>query len=1045
MKSKLLFVSVLICLLFASELDLEAQKRRRGRSSASAMDTSLLSTMQYRHIGPFRGGRAAAVAGTPLNDRLYYMGATGGGVWKTADGGASWENISDGFFGGSVGAVEVAPSDPNVIYVGGGEVTVRGNVSHGYGMWKSVDAGKTWSFTGLGDTRHIPRIQIHPNNPDIVWVAALGHLYGPNDERGVFKSTDGGKTWRKVLFVSNEAGAVDIEIDPNNHRILYASTWKVKRTPYSLESGGEGSGLWKSTDGGETWKDISANKGLPDGIWGISGVTISPANSDRIWAIIENEKGGVYRSDDGGDSWRRINQERKLRQRAWYYTRIYADSQNEDVVYVMNVRFWKSKDGGKSYESIRTPHGDHHDLWINPKNPENMAVADDGGAQITYNGGESWSTYMNQPTAQFYRVTTDDHFPYRIYVAQQDNTTLRIDSRSFGRGIDEDNWEPTAGGESGWIAPDPKNPDIVYGGSYGGYLERYDHSTGYSRAVNIWPDNPMGWAAKDLKFRFQWNFPILFSRHDPNVLYAAANVLFKTTNEGESWTMLSEDLTRNDTTKMGSSGGPITKDNTSVEYYGTIFTMAEAVKNPDIIWTGSDDGLIYISTDKGQNWTNVTPSEKLLPAFSQINDMDAHPSKDGGLYIAATRYKLDDFKPYLLKTEDFGKSWELINSGIDQEHFTRAIQADPDREGLLYAGTESGMYVSFTDGELWQPFQQNLPVVPITDLALKNNDLIVATQGRSVWVLDDLTRLHQLNDNVAAQNFTLFQPRQTFRVRGGRGGGQSGENPPNGVVFTYFMNTELDTSTRVQLDIREPDGDLIVSYLTKPQKENRAHRKLEPKKGMNEVNWDLRYPAASSFDDIILWGGGLQGPMAVSGSYTAVLKVNGDSTSLKFDVEADPRSDASQTEIQQQFDLLMEIRNKLTETHDAIRQMRSVQNDLAGWMKKLDTDEHKELRTQAKAISKELKSIEKALYQTQNQSPQDPLNFPIRLNNKLSALVGVVASGAYKPTKQSFEVKDELVAAINGELERYQRVVNDQIPAFNQAILNAKIPAITLD
>ena len=757
---------VLLMVMFVA-FDGTAQ-RRKGKSSSNTKNynSKLYDGMQWRSIGPFRGGRSAAVTGVPGKPNLYYMGATGGGVWRTKDAGSTWENISDGFFGGSIGAVAVSEWDNNVIYVGGGEVTVRGNVSSGWGMWKSVDAGTTWQEIGMKNARHIPRVRIHPKNPDLVYAAVMGDLYKSSTERGVYRSKDGGQTWERILYANADAGAVDLTFDPNNPRILYASTWRIRRTPYSLESGGEGSALWKSTDGGDTWTNISKNAGLPGGIWGISGVTVSPVNSNRVWAIIENKAGGVYRSDDAGKTWKLINKERKLRQRAWYYTRIYADSQDEDGVYVMNVRYHKSTDGGRTYQTYNAPHGDHHDFWIAPEDNQRMVIGDDGGAQVSFDAGENWSTYENQPTAQFYRVTTDNSFPYKIYGAQQDNSTVRIDHRSGGWFIGEDDWESTAGGESAHIAPKPDNNDIVYGGSYDGFLTRVDHSNDQVRAVNVWPDNPMGHGAEGFKYRFQWNFPIFFSPHNPNKLYTASNQLHVTTNEGQTWEIISPDLTRNDPSKLGSSGGPITKDNTSVEYYCTIFAAVESYHEEGVIWTGSDDGLMHITRDGGDNWTNVTPAG--MPEWMMINSVEIDPFNKGGLYIAGTRYKLGDYTPYLYKTEDYGQTWKRINSGIPSEHFTRVVRADPNQKGLLYAGTEAGMYVSFDDGASWSPFQMNLPIVPITDLAVKDNNLIAATQGRSFWLIDDLTPLHQLADASGKTNY-LYKPMDSYRMGGGNG------------------------------------------------------------------------------------------------------------------------------------------------------------------------------------------------------------------------------------------------------------------------------------
>ena len=1009
-------------------------------------DDSLYSALEYRPIGPFRGGRSAAVTGVAGEPLLYYFGAAGGGVWRTSDGGQRWENISDGHFGGSVGAVAVSEWDPNVIYVGGGEKTLRGNLSHGYGMWKSVDAGKTWTHIGLENSRHIARVRIHPKNPDLVYAAVLGHAFGPSEERGVYRSKDGGQAWERVLFANEDAGAVDLHMDPTNPRVLYASTWRVRRTPYSLESGGEGSALWKSTDGGDTWEELTGKEnGLPTGTLGIIGVTVSPANPERVWAIVEAAEGGVFRSEDGGESWEKVNDDRNLRQRAWYYTRIYADTQDEDVVYVLNVQFWKSKDGGKTFESIDTPHGDHHDLWIAPEDPERMVIGDDGGAQVSFDGGQNWSTYYNQPTAQFYRVTTDDHFPYRIYGAQQDNSTVRILSRTSGVGIDEDDWEPTAGGESGWLAPDPTNNEIVYGGSYGGYLTRLNHETGEERVVNVWPENPMGQPAKALKIRFQWNFPILFSRYDSTKLYAAGNELFMSTNEGQTWTSISPDLTRNDTTKMGSSGGPITKDNTSVEYYGTIFTVAESAHEAGTIWTGSDDGLVHLTRDGGETWTDVTPPERMLPPFIQINSIEAHPFEPGGLYVAATMYKWDDFAPYLYKTTDYGETWTKITRGIDSTHFTRAIRADPEREGLLYAGTESGMYVSFDDGASWAPFQLNLPVVPITDLAVKEGDLVVATQGRSFWVLDDLTPLRQLSDEVAQSRYHLFTPRPTYRMEGYHVEDPEGmgENPPNGVTLYYYLAEKPDSGD-VALKILEEDGTLIQAFTPEAEEEE---EELPVASGMNRFVWDLRYPDAEEFEGLILWGGGLGGPKAVPGPYQARLVVGEDSLAVPVEVLQDPRSDVALAGLEEQFAFLKEVRDKLSETHEAIEQIRDVRRQVNAVTAKLEDGQAgaDTIRAAADSLLAKITDVEEALYQTKNQSRQDPLNYPIRLNNKLSAVGSTVAAGDFPPTDQAREVKEEVAAEIDRELAALREILQTDLERFNALVREEAVPAVVVE
>ncbi len=665
-------------LIFVLSLLIAGQARgqkagRKKEINLISFDTALYHGMQWRNIGPFRGGRSAAVTGVRGQRDLFYFGSTGGGVWETENGGQSWVNISDGYFGGSVGAVSVSEYDPNVIYVGGGEKTLRGNVSYGYGFWKSVDAGKTWKQTGLEDSRHISRIRIHPKDPDIVYAAVIGDIYKPDRTRGVFRSTDGGSSWEQVLYVNDQAGAVDLIIDPVNPRILYAGTWRVRRTPYSFESGGEGSGLWKSVDGGENWENLTENKGMPRGPLGIVGVTVSPVNHDRIWAIIEAQEGGVFRSDDAGKTWIRTNEDRSLRQRAWYYSRIYADTKDIDKVYVMNVAYHVSKDGGRSFKAFSAPHGDHHDLWIDPDDNQRMIIGDDGGAQVTFDGGRHWSTYHNQPTAQFYRVTTDDHFPYRIYGAQQDNSTIRILHRTEGGSIGEEAWEPTAGGESAHIAVDPDNNDIVYGGSYGGFLMRLNHANNQVRLINVWPDNPMGHGAEGMKYRFQWNYPVFFSPHNSNKLYAASNHLHVSYDEGQHWEVISPDLTTNTAGKTGPSGGPITKDNTGVEYYCTVFAAVESQHEEGVLWTGSDDGLVYLTRDGGNNWKEVTPPR--MPEWIMVNSLEIDPFNPGGVYVAATMYKSGDYRPYLYHTSDYGQTWTTITDGIDEGHFTRVVKA----------------------------------------------------------------------------------------------------------------------------------------------------------------------------------------------------------------------------------------------------------------------------------------------------------------------------------------------------------------------------------
>jgi photosystem II stability/assembly factor-like uncharacterized protein len=1044
-----------------------------------AVDPALFSGLKWREVGPYRGGRSAAVAGLPGDRSTYYFGGTGGGVWKTRDAGRTWKSVSDGFFGGSIGAVAVSEWDPNVIYVGGGEKTVRGNVSHGDGVWKSTDAGQTWKFTGLADSRHIPRIRVHPKDPDLVYAAVLGHLFGPNEVRGIYRSKDGGARWERVLYVSNEAGAVDLAMDPANPRVLYATTWKVRRSPWSLESGGPGSGLWKSTDGGDTWLELSRNPGLPKGPLGIAGITVSPSNPENLYAIVEAEEGGVFRSRDGGKTWAKTNDERSLRQRAWYYTRIYADPKDEEMVYVLNVQFHRSKDGGKTFTTIRVPHGDNHDLWIDPGDSLRMIESNDGGANVSTDGGRTWTTQANQPTAQIYRVSTDNHFPYRILGAQQDNSALRISSR--GR-----EFEVTAGGESGYIVADPRNPEVVYGGSYGGLLTRRDHDRDQERDVNVWPNDPMGGGAEGAKYRFQWNFPIVFSPNDPQTLYAAANVLFKTTNEGQSWEAISPDLTRNDKSKQGPSGGLITKDNTSVEYYGTIFTVAESPLEPGVIWTGSDDGLVHVTRDGGKTWSNVSP--KGMPEWTMINAIDASPHQKGGAYVATTRYKSDDFKPYLYKTSDYGATWTRIDSGIDPLHFTRVVRADPQRPGLLYAGTERGMVVSFDDGARWQPLQLNLPIVPITDLTVKEGDLVAATQGRGFWVLDDLSPLRELAARQGNLGTTahLYPPRPTYRVfeDGGFGGDDADVNPLGGMMVSYYLRTALspEKAKQVKLELLTQDGKVIRTFEGKPaeggkektarpmtgeepaeeaeaaspeekamsaeakekekdkdkedeeDKDEEDQPKVPTEAGLNRFVWDLSWPAASRFPGMILWNNDMVSPRAVPGSYQVRLTVDGESHTQPFEIRKDPRSTATQSDLDEQFRFLSEIRDKLTEAHDSIRRIREVRSQLDSLRKRLRGEESgKPVGEAAKELNKKMTEVEEALYQTKNRSRQDPLNFPIRLTDKLNGVaLSAAYGGDYRPTDQQVQVKNELTAAIDAELAKLRTLWEGDLIRFNE-------------
>ena len=1102
----------LVILFFLAVLtisnSLQAQQRQAATQPA-ANDSDPFKALQWRLIGPFRGGRVTAVAGVVSQPLVYYFGGTGGGVWKTVDGGINWEPISDAsvFGTGSVGAIGLSDSDPNTIYVGMGESPIRGNVSHGDGVYKSTDGGKTWKRIGLEDTRQISRIRVHPKNPDIVYVAAQGHVWAPNEQRGVFRSKDGGKTWQKIFYRSDRAGASDLIIDPTNANILYAGFWEFYRKPWTLESGGPGSGIFKSTDGGDTWTEITRNQGLPKGIIGIVGITVSPANPDRLWAIVEAEDGGVFRSDNAGKTWTKVNEERRLRQRAWYYSRIYADPKNADTVYVLNTGFYKSNDAGKTFTSMSVPHGDNHDLWIAPDDPNRMINSNDGGANVSFNGGKSW-TEQDQATAQFYRVTLDNDFPYHIYGAQQDNSTVRIASRTTDAGITREDWYDVGGGESGWIAPSPKDSQIVFAGSYGGLITRYDHHTGQLRDVSPYPNNPMGAGADVLKYRFQWNFPILFSPHDADTLYAAGNVLFRSTNQGQSWEAISPDLTRNDKSKQGASGGPITKDNTSVEYYSTIFTVMESPIQKGVIWTGSDDGLVQVARDGGKNWSNVTPPNNLMPEWIQINSLEASPNDAATAYVAATMYKWDDYKPYLYKTNDYGKTWKKITNGIPNTAFTRVIREDPNKRGLLYAGTETGIYISFDDGANWQSMQFNLPVVPVTDLAIhkREQDLVAATQGRSFWVFDDLPLVHQMMNAGgmnAIKQTKLFQPENPYRMQGGGGlqlpaTATIGRNPSNGAVIYYSLKSK--PTTDVVLEFLDSSGKSIQKFTANapkaeaspqpspstsaptstpspgataqpsplpvpdagqvqtPPEEPQAPSGEESESfagprqprvttdvGLNRFAWDLRYPEAVRFPGMILWAGNLRGPRVVPGNYQVRLTVDGKTMNENFEVRPDPRLTISQGDYAKQFELGLRIRDKVSETHNAIIQIRDVRKQVDDLLKRIaGQPSFKVINDAASTLKKNLSSVEENLYQTKNQSSQDPLNYPIRLNNKLAALAGVVSSADAAPTDQSYAVYDELVVQIDAQLAKLDQIIKNDVPRFNQLVRDQNIPSVTV-
>jgi len=957
----------------------------------SSIDFS--GALRWRNIGPFRGGRVTAVAGIASQPLVYYMGATGGGVWKTDDAGLTWNNVSDGFFhSGSVGAVAVSQSNPNVVYVGMGEGCLRGNLSSGDGVYKSIDAGKTWTHVGLADTSQIGRLQVHPTNPEIVYVAAIGHPYGPNAERGVFRSKDGGKSWQKALFVDDRTGAADIAMDATNSQVLYATTWQMLRTPWNVFSTGPGGGIYKSIDGGDTWTKLTS--GLPSGHLGKIGVAVSPANPQRVWATVEAEaKGGVYRSDDGGRTWQLLNDDFNMTSRQYYYGHIFADPLDPNTMYTFCAKyFYKSTDGGKTYSEVQTPHSDYHDLWIDPKDPKRMVNGSDGGASVTFNGGRTWSSQDNQPTAQFYAVITDRGTPYRVYGSQQDNTTVSIASRTNGAGITQTDWHPVGGGESGYLAPTPSSPPVIFGGSYFGLMTRYDERTGDSQNITVWPDYNGGRTAADVKYRFQWTYPIIVSPHDGNTIYTGAQFVFRSTNGGRSWDTISPDLTRNDVAKQ--NGGRLE------EYYSTIFTIAESPKEKGVIWAGSDDGLIHVTRNGGRDWQNVTPPA--IQPYTRINIIDASPHDAATAFVAANRYQLDDYRPYVYKTTDYGKSWQAITSGIPERAFARTVREDPVRKNLLYAGTESGVYFSLDGGGRWQSLQLNLPIVPITDLTVKDNDLIASTQGRAFWILDDVTPLHDLAEAMTMAAH-LVAPRNAVRVRRGgfgRAPSGAGQNPPGGAAVTYWLGRDQD----VTIEIVDAKG-AVVKRAT-----NRDRNGPAGTRGLHRYLWDMRYPDAHGLDGgTFLAGGNLRGPIAVPGTYQVRLTASGATQNQPLRIVADPRSQASAAELQEQFDLLTMIRDKVSAVHDAVNDIVKMRKALAG-----RTDAASKRQDAAlEAVQRELVELRFAGYDDQM------LVFDLKLNNRMAALQGYVSQGDNAPTEQQYSVYRSVASLIDAALARY--------------------------
>jgi len=1061
-------VLALLFLILGVSLAAQSQKEREPRavtpqpaeepSVAASNDNEdpQFKGMEYRLIGPFRGGRSLTASGIPGDPNTYYFGSTGGGVWKSTDGAMTWVPVFDKEPVSAIGSLAVAISDPNIVYVGTGEACIRGNISHGDGVYKTVDGGKTWKNVGLHDSRAIGKVIVDPKNADVVFVAALGHPFGPNSERGVFRTTDGGKTWQKVLYKDENTGAIDVAFDPHNSHILYAALWQARRTPWDLTSGGPGSGLYRSNDGGTTWKLLTEH-GLPKGPYGRVGIAVG-ANSERVYALIEAEDGGLYRSDDDGETWQLVDDDRSLWQRSWYYMHVFADPQSADVVYIADVEFYKSTDGGRTFNRVKLPHGDNHGMWIDPRNPKRMIVSNDGGVTVSLDGGQTWSRQNNQPTAQFYHVATDTRAPYFVYGAQQDNSTIAIASRSDNGEIDTPDWYAVGGGEAGYVVPYPSDPNIVYAGDYEGVITRFDKRTGQARDISVQPEISDGGGAAALEHRFQWTAPILISPHDPNTLYHGGERLFKTTDGGVHWDAISPDLTRNDKSKQQVSGGPIDKDDTGTEYYDTIFAVAESPLVKDLIWVGTDDGLIHITRDGGKNWKNITPSD--LPEWSRISQIDASPHDPGTAYVAVDRHQLDDMHPWIYKTSDYGKSWVKLGKGIPDDTFVRAVREDPKKRGLLYAGTERGVYVSFDDGANWRSLQLNLPTVPVHDLVVKNDDLVLATHGRAFWILDDVSPLRQYRDEIAKEDVHLYTPAPATRFQnpneeGGPKPVLVGKNPPPGALIYFYLKDK--PKTEVKLEILDGAGSVIRKYSSTRTKEleepldpedKKPEKQIKVEAGLNRFVWDLAYEGTSHVPDYYLWEYkiGTRGPVAVPGKYQVRLTVDGKSQVAPFEVKLDPRVNVTQADLQKQFDLLMQIRDELTRVFDTVNQIQDVRAQMDGLKKRLpETVSTKPLLTAADALDEKLLTVRDTLVQMKIRSNEDSVSYPQRADSKLAALAMAVGVGADSaPTEAEYRVFSELKKQADDSIARWAEIEKTDLAAFQKMMAEQNILAIVV-
>jgi photosystem II stability/assembly factor-like uncharacterized protein len=1033
---------------------IEAQQAAApARDPNTIVDARLLSALQYRSLGFSRGGRSTAVAGVASQPLVYYFGATGGGVWKTVDAGITWLNVSDGFFEtGSIGAIAVAPSDPNVIYVGTGSAAPRGNVIAGVGMYKSTDAGRTWRHVGLRRAGQISKVRVHPTDHNLVYAAVLGNLFGPSEERGVFRSRDGGGTWEKVFYVNERTGASSLSMDATNPRVLYAGMWTAIRQPWTITSGSKEAGVFKSTDGGDTWTRLAG--GLPNEVRiGKTAVAVSPARPDRVWALIEadNDRGGLYRSDDAGRSWQRVNSQRMLLQRAWYYIHLHADPVDPERVYAQNTGFYRSTDGGRTFTSIRVPHGDNHDLWINPNDNDVMIESNDGGVNVSMNGGQSWSTQMNQPTAEIYRVTVDTRFPYRVYGAQQDNTTASLSSfppPSFLGLTQGAAFEAVGGCESGHIAVDPRRPNIVYAGCYGGEIERTDTDTGISENVRTYPELQTGQRAADMKYRFQWNAPIHISPHSPDTVYHTSQYVHRTTDAGHSWEIISPDLTRNDKEKQDYSGGEgITKDNTGVEVYGTVFALTESPIEAGLLWAGSDDGLVHVSRDAGKSWQKVTPAD--LPEWGTVNAIDASPHGQGRAFIAVHKYRENDFSPYVFRTNDYGRSWQKLTdgrNGIPATHPVRVVREDPDRKGLLYAGTEFGLFVSFDEGAHWQSLQLNLPVTPVTDIKVHQKDLVISTNGRAFWVLDDVSPLHEMTDRVAKSAAHLFTPRTAFRS-GTRG------------ASIYYSLAEAPREP-IRIEILDAKGAAVASYSSRPAQgpelppgvpaefaEFFRGPRVTANAGLNVFTWNMRHDALFTIPrGAVIWGGfggGQGGPKVVPGAYQVKVTADGWSATKTFEVKPDPRASATPADYEEQITLARRVAARigaLYENLGTLREAKRQSAELGDRIQKAGLGD--EIAKAARALADKLTKIEGELTQLQGEGGQDALNFPGRLDNQFIELYGKVTSDDRKPNKGMAERLADINPQLDSLLGQLQETLLTEVSAFNELVRKKNVEPV---